>query len=62
MCPTTPCGVVLEMIAQQNPGAKVEMNSDKYVDEKLLDELEREDCVKESTAKAEHGRYSSFFR
>jgi hypothetical protein len=25
-----------------NPGAKVEMNVDKYVDEKLLDELERE--------------------
>ena len=34
--------VLLEMIAQQNPGAKVEMNVDKYVDEKLLDELERE--------------------
>jgi len=30
------------MIAQQNPGAKVEMNVDKYVDEKLPDELERE--------------------
>jgi len=34
--------VLLEMIAQQNPGAKVEMNVDKYVDQKLLDELERE--------------------
>jgi hypothetical protein len=29
------------MIARQNPGAKVEMNVDKHVDEKLLDELER---------------------
>ena len=34
--------VVLEMIAQRNPGTKVEMNVDKYVDERLLDELERE--------------------
>ena len=34
--------VVLEMIAQRNPGAKFEMNVDKYVDERLLDELERE--------------------
>ena len=34
--------VVLEMIAQRNPGTKAEMNVDKYVDERLLDELERE--------------------
>jgi hypothetical protein len=34
--------VVLETIAQRNPGTKVEMNLDKYVDERLLDELERE--------------------
>ena len=34
--------VVLEMIAQRNPGTKFEMNVDKYVDERLLDELERE--------------------
>ena len=48
------------MIAQQDPGAKVEMNADKYVDEKLLEELKREGCFKETAAKAEHGRYSSF--
>jgi ABC-type nitrate/sulfonate/bicarbonate transport system substrate-binding protein len=34
--------VVLEMIAQRNPGAKFETSVDKYVDERLLDELERE--------------------
>jgi len=34
--------VVLEMIAQRNPGTKLEMNLEKYVDERLLDELERE--------------------
>jgi hypothetical protein len=30
------------MIAQRNPGTKFEMNVEKYVDERLLDELERE--------------------
>jgi hypothetical protein len=30
------------MIAQRNPAAKFEMNVEKYVDDKLLDELERE--------------------
>ena len=34
--------VVLEMIAQRNPGTKAEMNIEKYVDDRLLDELERE--------------------
>ena len=34
--------VVLEMMAQRNPGTKVEMNIEKYVDDRLLDELERE--------------------
>jgi hypothetical protein len=30
------------MIAQRNPGTKIEMNVEKYVDDRLLDELERE--------------------
>jgi len=34
--------LVLEMIAQRNPGTKFETNADRYVDEKLLDELEQE--------------------
>jgi ABC-type nitrate/sulfonate/bicarbonate transport system substrate-binding protein len=34
--------VVLEMIAQRNPGTKIEMNVEKYVDDRLLDELEKE--------------------
>jgi hypothetical protein len=34
--------VVLEMIAQRSPGTQFEMNLDKYVDDRLLDELERE--------------------
>jgi len=33
--------VVLEALAQRTSGAKVEMNADKYIHEKLLDELER---------------------
>jgi hypothetical protein len=39
------------MIAQQNPGAKVEMNADKYVDEKLLEELEREGLFQGNSGK-----------
>ena len=35
-------GLVLEMISQRTPGAKLDTNVDKYVDERLLDELERE--------------------
>jgi ABC-type nitrate/sulfonate/bicarbonate transport system substrate-binding protein len=34
--------VVLEMMAQRNPGAKVDINLEKYVDDRLLDELERD--------------------
>ena len=34
--------VVLEMMAQRNPGTKVDMKIEKYVDDGLLDELERE--------------------
>ena len=32
----------LEIIAQRNPAAKVDMNLAKYLDESTLDELERE--------------------
>ena len=38
--------IALEMIAQGNPGAKLETNINKYVDERLLDELEREGLFK----------------
>ena len=38
--------VVLEMIAQRSPGTKFETNVDKYADERLLDELEREGFFK----------------
>jgi ABC-type nitrate/sulfonate/bicarbonate transport system substrate-binding protein len=38
--------VVLEMLAQRSPGAKVEMSVDKYLDERALDELEREGLFK----------------
>jgi hypothetical protein len=34
------------MIAQRTPGTKFETNVDKYVDERLLDELEREGLFK----------------
>jgi len=34
--------VVMEMIAQRNPGVRLDTNIDKYVDERLLDELEKE--------------------
>lgn len=44
--------VVLEMNAQRNPGTKFEMNVEKYVDEKLLDELEGRDYLKRSAEKA----------
>ncbi len=30
------------MIAQRTPGTKLDTNVDRYVDERLLDELERE--------------------
>ena len=41
----------LEMIAQGNPGAKLDANVDKYVDERLLDELEREGLFKRISGK-----------
>ena len=34
--------VVLDALVQRTIGAKVETNMDKYIDERLLDELERE--------------------
>ena len=43
--------IVMEMIAQRTPGAKLEMNIDKYMDERLLDELEREGLFKRITGK-----------
>ena len=43
--------VVLEMIAQRNPGTKFEMNVEKYVDERLLDELEREGLFQKISGK-----------
>ena len=36
----------LEMVAQRNPAAKVDMNMSKYVDESTLDELEKEGFFK----------------
>lgn len=44
--------VVLEMIAQRNPGTKVEMNIEKYVDDRLLDELEREGLFQKISSKS----------
>ena len=41
----------LEMIAQRNPAAKVDMNTSKYVDESTLDELEKEGFFKRITGK-----------
>jgi len=38
--------VVLESLAQRASGTKLETNVDKYVDERLLDELEREGLFK----------------
>ena len=41
----------LEMVAQRNPAAKLDMNISKYVDESTLDELEKEGFFKRITAK-----------
>ena len=41
----------LEMIAQRNPAAKVDMNMSKYVDESTLDELEKEGFFKKLSGK-----------
>jgi ABC-type nitrate/sulfonate/bicarbonate transport system substrate-binding protein len=43
--------VVLETLAQRSSGAKVEMNTDKYIDERLLDELEREGLFQKISGK-----------
>jgi ABC-type nitrate/sulfonate/bicarbonate transport system substrate-binding protein len=43
--------VVLETIAQRTPGTKFDTNVDKYVDEKLLDELEREGLFRKLSGK-----------
>jgi hypothetical protein len=32
----------LELLSQRTPGAKIDMNVNKYLDESSLDELERE--------------------
>jgi ABC-type nitrate/sulfonate/bicarbonate transport system substrate-binding protein len=41
----------LELIAQRTPGAKLEANMDKFLDEGLLDELEREGFFKKLSGK-----------
>jgi ABC-type nitrate/sulfonate/bicarbonate transport system substrate-binding protein len=38
--------VAMEMIAQRSPGVRLDTNIDKYVDERVLDELEREGLFK----------------
>ena len=43
--------VVLEMLAQRTPGAKLEMSADKYVDERTLNELEREGLFRKISGK-----------
>ena len=43
--------VVLESLAQRTSGSKFETNVDKYVDERLLDELEREGVFKNISGK-----------
>jgi ABC-type nitrate/sulfonate/bicarbonate transport system substrate-binding protein len=41
----------LEIVAQRNPAAKVDMNLGKYLDESIVDELEREGFFKKLMAK-----------
>ena len=43
--------VVLDSLAQRTSGTKLATNLDKYVDEKLLDELEREGLFKKISGK-----------
>jgi malate/lactate dehydrogenase len=43
--------VVLEMLAQRTPAAKLEISVDKYVDERALDELEREGLFRKISGK-----------
>jgi hypothetical protein len=42
----------LEIIAQRNPAAKVDMNIGKYLDESIVDELEREGFFKRLSGKS----------
>ena len=44
--------VALEMIAQRTSGTRVDATVDKYVDERLLDELEREGLFKKMSGKS----------
>jgi ABC-type nitrate/sulfonate/bicarbonate transport system substrate-binding protein len=43
--------IAMDMIAQRTPEAKLETNVNRYVDERLLDELEREGLFKRITGK-----------
>jgi ABC-type nitrate/sulfonate/bicarbonate transport system substrate-binding protein len=43
--------IVLESLAQRSPATKLETSVDKYVDERLLDELEREGLFKKISGK-----------
>jgi hypothetical protein len=40
------------MLAQRTPGTKFEMSVDKYVDERPLDELEREELFQRISGKS----------
>ena len=44
--------VAMDMIAQRTPGTKLDTNMDKYVDQRLLDELEREGLFKRISGKS----------
>jgi hypothetical protein len=39
------------MLAQRTPGAKVEMSVDRYVDDRTLDELEKEGVFRKISGK-----------
>jgi len=41
----------LEIIAQRNPASKIDMNLAKYLDESIVDELEREGFFKRLAGK-----------
>jgi hypothetical protein len=42
----------LEIVAQRNPAAKVDLNMAKYLDESILDELDREGFFKRLLGKS----------
>ena len=44
--------IVMEMLAQRSPGTKLDINIDKYVDERILDELERDGLFKKISGKS----------